>query len=543
VFVATPDLLDKMCLGAVAGSMKFCTLDETSCTFSTHAKKVAVCAGSIYISTGHQSAFAHHYAPTVSLSSKQLEGLLEERHTKEEWIRLLLGLRQGSDGVDAGSSPGATNPVSVLNGVTPGRKRKVRYEDELRLGTQTPSRGGLDVSLKDSFDSEGELVILTLEDLSGFEAEDKVAAMWGQWSQVISMLQCLGGNLRGLKALVAEDFLELDSKVLEVEAKVGGLPTSPDFEDCGTLGDGLELVHSQIKDLATELQTLLGKSSLLTTAVETRARESQLVLQQRLETALEQGFKEVENAMKTIVDAVKCLNQEQEFLREMIIRLQQQGRVSLGMNSQQYLEVTALVARVKLLEARLPAQPGGRLGDETFRSRVDVLAFVETHVPSNCFFLFHDVVTFMEALTTSHVERKDVLEEWYRSTKVGVNEASACHMASFQLILPTVFGRVKEGSAASVKHHLPAVRSFKEWNTFDGVSGVKSFIAAGMDDLKYQFRQDIDRTLDLETHTKARLLAAEMLKSSQTFVVEMSSWVDAFYQELISTSDATEDKA
>jgi hypothetical protein len=386
-------------------------------------------------------------------------------------------------------------------------------------------------------------VILTSEDLSSFEAKDKVAAMWAQWSQVISTLQRLGGNLRGLKALVAEDFLELDSKVLEVEAKLGGLPASPDFEDCGTLGDGLELVHSQMKDLATELQTLLGKSSLLTTAVETRARESQLVLQQRLETALKQGFKEVENAMKTIADAVKCLSQEQESLTETFIRLQQQGSMSSGTNSQQYLELTALVARVELLEARLPAQLGGRLGDETFWSRVDVLAFVETHVPSNCFFLFHDVVTFMEALTTSHVERKDVLEEWYRSTKVGVNEASARHMALFRLILPTVFGRIKEGSAASVKYHLPAVRSFKEWNTFDGVSGVKSFIAAGMDDLKYQYRQDIDRTLDLETHTKACLLVAEMLESSQTFVMEMSSWVDAFYQELISTSEATEDKA
>jgi hypothetical protein len=105
---------------------------------------------------------------------------------------------------------------------------------------------------------------------------------------------------------------------------------------------------------------------------------------------------------------------------------------------------------------------------------VDVLAFAEEHVPSNCFYLFHDVVTLMVALTTSHVERKDVLEEWYRSTKVGVNEASARHMASFRLILPTVFGRMKEGSAVSAKHHLLAVRSFKDWSTFDGVSGVKT---------------------------------------------------------------------
>jgi hypothetical protein len=103
-------------------------------------------------------------------------------------------------------------------------------------------------------------------------------------------------------------------------------------------------------------------------------------------------------------------------------------------------------------------------------------------VPSNCFYLFHDVVTLMEAMTTSHVECKDVLEEWYRSTKVGVNEASARHMESFRLILPTVFGRMKEGSPSSAKHHLPAVTSFKDWNTFDGVSGVKSFISMGRSD-------------------------------------------------------------
>jgi hypothetical protein len=102
-----------------------------------------------------------------------------------------------------------------------------------------------------------------------------------------------------------------------------------------------------------------------------------------------------------------------------------------------------------------------------------------------------------------------------------VNEASARYMASFRLILPTVFGRLKEGSPSSAKHHLPAVRSFKDWNTFDGVSGVKSFIALGMEDLRYQFRQDIDRALDLAARIKARLLATEMLETSQTFVMEM----------------------
>jgi hypothetical protein len=83
------------------------------------------------------------------------------------------------------------------------------------------------------------------------------------------------------------------------------------------------------------------------------------------------------------------------------------------------------------------------------------------------------------------VERKDVLQEWYQSTKVGVTEAAARHMASFRLILPTVFGKLKEGRSLTSKHHLPAIKAFKEWNTFDGVSGVKGYITLGMDGLKY----------------------------------------------------------
>jgi len=66
---------------------------------------------------------------------------------------------------------------------------------------------------------------------------------------------------------------------------------------------------------------------------------------------------------------------------------------------------------------------------------------------------------------------------------------------------------------------------------------------AGMEDLKYPFRQDIEHAMDLATYTKARLQATEMHKCAQNFVMEMSSWMDAFYQELVSTSEATEEEA
>jgi hypothetical protein len=56
---------------------------------------------------------------------------------------------------------------------------------------------------------------------------------------------------------------------------------------------------------------------------------------------------------------------------------------------------------------------------------------LENDVPINAFSPSHDVVTLLESLTLPHVEYKDVLQEWYQSSKVRVNEAHARHKASF----------------------------------------------------------------------------------------------------------------
>lgn len=92
---------------------------------------------------------------------------------------------------------------------------------------------------------------------------------------------------------------------------------------------------------------------------------------------------------------------------------------------------------------------------------------------------------------------------------------TARHMASFWLVLPTVFGHNKEGAPVSAKHHLPAITSFKDCNTYDGVSGVKGYIATGMEDLKCQFLQDIDQSFNRYSQIKARILAMEVHELSQ----------------------------
>jgi hypothetical protein len=117
------------------------------------------------------------------------------------------------------------------------------------------------------------------------------------------------------------------------------------------------------------------------------------------------------------------------------------------------LTLESLQAELKHLDARFPMGMNGWIGGESFQSRADILLFMEKYVPSNSFFLFHDAVTLLESLLNLHVEHKDVLQEWYQSSKVGENEAWARHMASFWLTIPTVFGRIKGGSTLTLTCH------------------------------------------------------------------------------------------
>jgi hypothetical protein len=241
-----------------------------------------------------------------------------------------------------------------------------------------------------------------------------LATILVQWSPVVNNLNKVGGQVQTLKTLVGEDISELEGKILDVDARLGLVQGG--FEDCGTVWDALSQLKSMLADLTGKVADVnRGEIDRLS------GRVDQLVatLWQELDTKVQKCLDDVQVAFDGVAEALRTLGTEQARLTEMV--LQQPGRDStLGGDLGQ------LSARLKLVENRLPSVQG-RLGGESFQSRMDVSVFVESFAPSNCFYLYHDVVTLMEFLTTSHVERKDVLQEWYQSTKVGVNEASARH--------------------------------------------------------------------------------------------------------------------
>ena len=59
-----------------------------------------------------------------------------------------------------------------------------------------------------------------------------------------------------------------------------------------------------------------------------------------------------------------------------------------------------------------------------------------------------------------------------------------------------------------------------------------------MEDLKLQLYQDIP-----DGFQDARVLANDMHSKSQNFVAEMTNWMYVLCQELLTTSEATEDEA
>jgi len=64
-----------------------------------------------------------------------------------------------------------------------------------------------------------------------------------------------------------------------------------------------------------------------------------------------------------------------------------------------------------------------------------------------------------------------------------------------------------------------------------------------MEDLKLQLYQDITSFFLEDKFYDARMLAHDMHNKSQIFVAEMCNWMDVFYQELLTTSEATEEEA
>jgi hypothetical protein len=128
----TADLHCPLRLGAVGNGLKFCTLGEDQCSFTSHPKKVPMEVGSLYMACGRNiSAFAQHSIQAGLLSSEQLSAVLVEKHTREEWVYLfhIWKYQAGSSPADSGV-PGVRGLVSAMKPT-----KQVCLEEPLSIST------------------------------------------------------------------------------------------------------------------------------------------------------------------------------------------------------------------------------------------------------------------------------------------------------------------------------------------------------------------------------------------------------------------------
>ena len=88
VFEKLHNLKSYLCLGSVGNGLKFCMLGASQYSFVTHSKRLKVIPDALYLGSSRNSTFSHHFIEKALLSTNQLEAVLQERHSKEEWVLL-----------------------------------------------------------------------------------------------------------------------------------------------------------------------------------------------------------------------------------------------------------------------------------------------------------------------------------------------------------------------------------------------------------------------------------------------------------------------
>jgi hypothetical protein len=566
VFEMTADLHGVLCLGVVGNGLKFCTLGANQCSFTTHSKKAATDVGSLYIASGRNSAFARHSIRADLLSHEQLSAVLAEKHTREEWVYLFhVWNNQASTSTANVEAVGGLGVRGVVSAIKP--PKRVRLEEPLGVSVN------LNLSDYSLLDNEGEdkealgvaaqdltpdLVFLSSTSSEEKTQEERLEDMMRAWDPLIQTIKNLASSFRSIQKKHAQSVEVVDERASALESMLGHCTDHQLKEDCITVWDAISFLHSNIEGLGKELKDLHTSKTTQENVVNDKFKSLEDSVQATF-TKVSQSFQELVTFSKVLSDEQALLNlqvkegietdgglaelkKDIQALSSKLSALETHYSSPFHQPSPMTEEITALKIQVKMLESRIPIYNLLRLGGMTFQSQSEVAVFVENKVPPNSFAMFQDIVTLMERLSGTYVERKEVINEWYQATKVGLDEREARHVASFKITYPTVFGYIKEVSSSS-KHHLPAVKTFKDWNSFDCETGVKAFILNGMEDLKLQLYQDIINFFLDEKFYDAKMLAHDMHNKSQIFVAEMCNWMDVFYQELLTTSEATEDEA
>jgi hypothetical protein len=274
LFEMSVDMLRSLCLGSVGNGLKFCTLGESQCSFSTHSKKVHMAQDTLYIAAGRNSAFTHHSMPTRTLSRTQINQILQERHTKEEWALLFHSWKQNSQ-INALEEPSSQFPglIGMQSAIKPAKRF---HSDILDVSGGSMEREGLAAT---SLDSEFDLVDIPVEDFRDTPQEEAFARILFHWEALISNVSKFNGLLHQVKSSFGYNLNIMDNQIKSVEARLGSCSKPTLSNICITAWDGIIYLDDYVESVANSLKVLEDQQASL----RTDAQDSWTTLSSRLD--------------------------------------------------------------------------------------------------------------------------------------------------------------------------------------------------------------------------------------------------------------------
>jgi len=393
-----------------------------------------LCLGAVglYISSGRNSAFAWHSIKVDLLSSEQLSSVLYEKHTREEWVYLFhLWNTQASPSAVKLGAPGILGH-GVVSAIKP--PKRVCLEEPLEVTANLNLSDNVLAEVIEENQGKWEEVAPDLVLLSSTSSEDKTQEVrlediLQSWDSLVRTTKALSSSFRSIQRKHSKLSKDFDERTSTLESLIGQCSENQLKDDYITIWDAISFLHSGLEALGKNLSDLQARNLSQENSLKDKVKALEESAQSTL-TKISQSFSELATFTQVLSeeqaliiqqikssfdsdDKLAALRRDMQELNSKISNLDTTPNSSSSHMSE---EVTALKIQVKLLESRIPIYNLLRLGAMTFQSQSEVAVFVENKVPHNSFSMFQDIVTLMERLSGTYVERKEVINEWYQAT-------------------------------------------------------------------------------------------------------------------------------
>lgn len=192
------------------------------------------------------------------------------------------------------------------------------------------------------------------------------------------------------------------------------------------------------------------------------------------------------------------------------------------------VEVKALEKKVVKLEQQLDTQ-AVRIGTTTFSSRFEAEAWMKVNCPaSGGFIFFVDFHSLLALAFGGGVTMAEILKLQETTVKLSfATVEEAIITASFQLEIPTFFGKASTVATSNSAKVLPGLQSFATWDAGDGDHGLRY-------DMKNKVRVYAETwrsSAEFNLSSAALIVAQAMMHDAIAFVDKVSYWISEFYTD------------